>query len=130
MWAQILPKIKPRPEIALREGGKVGWAIRKESPKLQEAILDFYKNFVKKQGVAEYRLKQHMKRVKQIKDSSATEDYKRFTETLALFEKYGEKYGFDPLMLAAQGYREAQETARKAREGLAPGSKVKADQVK
>jgi membrane-bound lytic murein transglycosylase MltF len=108
MWAQILPKIKPRPEIALREGGKVGWAIRKDSPKLQEAINDFYKNFVKKQGVAEYRLKQHMRRVKQIRDSSATEDYKRFTETLALFEKYGEKYGFDPLMLAAQGYQESQ----------------------
>ena len=108
MWAQILTKIKPRPEIVLREGGKVGWAVRKESPKLQEAIHDFYKNFVKKQGVAEYRLKQHMRRVKQIKDSTATEDYNRFTETLALFEKYGEKYGFDPLMLAAQGYQESQ----------------------
>jgi len=108
MWAQILTKIKPRPDIVLREGGKLGWAIRKESPKLQEAIYDFYKNFVKKQGIAEYRLKKYMKRVKQIKDSSATEDYKRFTETLALFEKYGEKYGFDPLMLAAQGYQESQ----------------------
>jgi len=62
---------------------------------------------VKKQGVAEYRLEKYMKRVKQIKDSSATEDYKRFAETLALFEKYGEKYGFDPLMLAAQGYQES-----------------------
>ncbi len=108
MWAQILTQIKPRPEIVLRDGGKVGWVIRKESPKLQEAIHDFYKNFVKKQGVAEYRLKQYMKRVKQIKDSTASEDYKRFTETLALFEKYGEKYGFDPLMLAAQGYQESQ----------------------
>jgi membrane-bound lytic murein transglycosylase MltF len=25
-----------------------------------------------------------------------------------LFEKYGKKYGFDPLMLAAQGYQESQ----------------------
>ena len=33
-------------------------------------------------------------------------------------------------MLAAQGYQEAHEIARKAREGLASGSKVKADQVK
>ena len=108
MWAQILSKIKPQPEIALREGGQVGWAIRKGSPKLQEAINDFYKNFLKKQGVAEYRLQKYMKRVKQIKDSTATEDYNRFSETLALFEKYSEKYGFDPLMLAAQGYQESQ----------------------
>ena len=32
----------------------------------------------------------------------------KFTETLAIFEKYGGKYGFDPLMLAAQGYQESQ----------------------
>jgi membrane-bound lytic murein transglycosylase MltF len=108
MWAQILPKIKPQKEIALREGGKVGWAIRKQSPKLQEAINDFYKNFVTKQGVAEYRMKQYMRRVKQIKNSTETEEMNRFEATLALFEKYGEKYGFDPLMLAAQGYQESQ----------------------
>jgi len=27
---------------------------------------------------------------------------------LALFEKDGNRYGFDPLMLAAQGYKESQ----------------------
>ncbi len=32
---------------------------------------------------------------------------KRFESTLKLFEKYGAKYGFDPLMLAAQGYQES-----------------------
>jgi soluble lytic murein transglycosylase-like protein len=30
------------------------------------------------------------------------------SEALSLFEKYGKKYGFDPLMLAAQGYQESQ----------------------
>ena len=34
-------------------------------------------------------------------------DYKRFEETIALFEKYGQQYNFDPLMLAAQGYQES-----------------------
>jgi membrane-bound lytic murein transglycosylase MltF len=29
-------------------------------------------------------------------------------QLVALFEKYGEKYDFDPLMLAAQGYQESQ----------------------
>jgi membrane-bound lytic murein transglycosylase MltF len=31
----------------------------------------------------------------------------RFRQTIALFEKYGGEYGFDPLMLAAQGYQES-----------------------
>jgi len=108
MWAQILPKIKVNEQVAVREGGKIGWAIRKGSPKLEAEILGFYRNYLKKEGVAAYRLKQYMSRIKQIKDPTATAEWKRFEETVALFEKYGQKYNFDPLMLAAQGYQESQ----------------------
>jgi membrane-bound lytic murein transglycosylase MltF len=48
-----------------------------------------------------------MLRVKQIRNNGAGADYKRFEETLALFKKYGAKYNFDPVMLAAQGYQES-----------------------
>jgi membrane-bound lytic murein transglycosylase MltF len=108
MWAQILPKIKVNEQAAVREGGKIGWAIRKGSSKLEGEILDFYRSYLKKQGVAAYRLKQYMSRIKQIKDPTAKAEWKRFEETLALFEKYGQRYNFDPLMLAAQGYQESQ----------------------
>ena len=108
MWAQILPKIKVNEQVVVREGGKTGWAIRKGSPKLEAEILDFYQNYLKKQGVVAYRLKKYMSRVKQMKDPTGTSEWKRFEETLALFRKYGEKYNFDPLMLAAQGYQESQ----------------------
>ena len=108
MWAQILPEIKVNDTAVLRKEGQIGWAIRKESPKLKEAIEDFDRNFIEKQGVAEYRLKQYMKRIRQIKDPSGTAEWQRFEQTLDLFEKYGSKYNFDPLMLAAQGYQESQ----------------------
>jgi membrane-bound lytic murein transglycosylase MltF len=108
MWAQILPKIKVNEQAVLREGGKIGWAIRKDSPKLEAEILEFYASYLKKQGVSAYRLKQHMKRIKQIKDPTGTAEWKRFEQTVALFEKYGKMYNFDPLMLAAQGYQESQ----------------------
>jgi membrane-bound lytic murein transglycosylase MltF len=108
MWVQILPKIKVNEQAAVREGGKVGWAIRKGSSKLEAEILGFYQGYLKKEGVAAYRLKQYMSRIKQIKDPTATAEWKRFEETVALFEKYGQKYNFDPLMLAAQGYQESQ----------------------
>lgn len=108
MWAQILPKIKVNEQAVLREGGKVGWAIRKGSPKLEAEILDYYKSYLKKQGVWAYRMKKYMAGVKQIKNSTGTEEWKRFEQTLALFNKYGQQYNFDPLMLAAQGYQESQ----------------------
>jgi len=108
MWSQVLPKTKVRSDVVLRADAKTGWAIRKESPKLKAEIDDFFRNWAMKQGVADYRMNSYMKRVKELKDPTASAEYKRFRETLALFEKYGNKYGFDPLMLAAQGYQESQ----------------------
>ena len=108
MWSLVLPKIKVRSDLVLRADAKTGWAIRKDSPKLHAEIDDFFRNWALKQGVADYRMNSYMKRVKELKDPTASADYKRFQQTLALFQKYGKKYDFDPLMLAAQGYQESQ----------------------
>jgi len=70
-------------------------------------LNDFYANWVKKQGVVPYRQKQYMKTIKALHDPGANADYKRFEQTIALFQKYGKQYNFDPLMLAAQGYQES-----------------------
>jgi membrane-bound lytic murein transglycosylase MltF len=48
-----------------------------------------------------------MKTVKTLNNPAGGADYKRFQDTIALFDKYGMEYQFDPLMLAAQGYQES-----------------------
>jgi membrane-bound lytic murein transglycosylase MltF len=108
MWSQILPRIRVNGGAVLREEGRIGWAIRKGSPKLSAEIVEFHQRYLKNQGVLPYRLKQYMSRVKQIKDATGASEWKRFDKTLALFRKYGDKYHFDPLMLAAQGFQESQ----------------------
>ena len=79
-----------------------------EQPSTRRGTGRILQNFVKKQGVVEDRFAQFNKRIKQISNNTDTAEWKRFEETLDLFEKYGTKYGFDPLMLAAQGYQESQ----------------------
>lgn len=108
MWSQILPKIKVRNDLILRDDARTGWVVRKNSLGLAAEIEDFHKNWVSKNGVVNYRLVQSMKRVKQLQDPTKSSEWKRFESTLDLFEKYGDKYGFDPMMLAAQGYQESQ----------------------
>jgi membrane-bound lytic murein transglycosylase MltF len=107
IWAQVLPKIKVNEGAVVRSGGLVGWAMRKDSPQLEAIVNEFWVNFVKKHGLQHARQKQYANRIRQLKDPTGSADWKRFSETLALFRKYGEKYGFDPLMLAAQGYQES-----------------------
>ncbi|HXJ78035.1 MAG TPA: transglycosylase SLT domain-containing protein [Candidatus Methylomirabilis sp.] len=108
MWGQVLPKIKLRTDLVLRADARTGWAIRKDSSRLAAEIDDFFKNWAMKQGVVQYRMNQYMKRIKELKDPTTAADWQRFQQTLKLFEKYGPQYGFDPLMLAAQGYQESQ----------------------
>ena len=107
LWAQILPKLKVREDLVLRAEGYTGWAMRKDSPKLAGVVTDFYRTVVKKQGVIESRLAQQQKRIKRIGNNTASAEWKRFEATVKLFEKYGARYGFDPLMLAAQGFQES-----------------------
>ncbi|MGF6921146.1 transglycosylase SLT domain-containing protein [Paraburkholderia sp. 40] len=108
VWAPVLAGIVVHNDISVRDEGYIGWAVRLKSPKLRDAINDFYLNYVKKQSVAEVRLQQEMKRIKQISNNTESAELKRFGQTVGLFEKYGAQYRFDPLLLAAQGYQESQ----------------------
>jgi membrane-bound lytic murein transglycosylase MltF len=107
IWAQILPKIKLNEQAVVREGGLIGWAIHKGHPKLAAEIEEFWAKVLKKQNLQDVRFKQYYQRVKQIRNNTASAELKRFENTIKLFEKYGHNYGFDPLMLAAQGYQES-----------------------
>ena len=108
MWAQVLPEIKVNEGAVVRTGGKPGWAIRKGSPKMKAALDEFYVTYIKKQGIYNQRMKSYNAKTKQLGNPEASKERKRFEDTIALFEKYGERYRFDPLMLAAQGYQESQ----------------------
>ena len=105
LWAVTLPKIKVRENVVLRTGGTIGWAIRKESPKLHDELQGFY-NVASRQGLIEARLSNYRKALSEASKNSAGSN--RFGQTLALFRKYGKQYSFDPLMLAAQGFQESQ----------------------
>jgi membrane-bound lytic murein transglycosylase MltF len=95
-----------REDLVLRAEGRTGWAVRRGSPKLVETATAFYA-VAKKQGLIESRLASYHKRIKQISNNASGAEWKRFEATVRLFQKYGAKYDFDPLMLAAQGFQES-----------------------
>lgn len=107
-WAQVLPEVKLHEHIVLRPKTKVGWAIRKQSPKLAAELNEYYTKFAKAHGSMGTRLKrEYMPKVKTLHNALAHEDQRRFEKLIDYFRKYGEHYKFDPLMLAAQGYQES-----------------------
>ncbi|MCC6213023.1 MAG: lytic transglycosylase F [Burkholderiales bacterium] len=108
MWAPVFDRIRVNAGAAVRTGGQIGWAMRKGSPGLLEALTEFNTNVIKKSSMIAVRTQQASKRIVALKDPGAREELQRFESTLALFRKYGAQYGFDPLLLAAQGFQESQ----------------------
>jgi len=108
MWAPVLPKVKVDNDVALRRGGAAGWAVRKDSPLLQKAVMDAYVNAIQNtpKNLSD-RAARYKGRVRQLQNPTGSADYKRYMETIGLFKKYGAQYHFDPLMLAAQGFQES-----------------------
>jgi len=107
IWSQVIKDVKPREDLTLRKDVRVGWAIRKNSPQLKAEIEEFMQQARRTMSV-DARRNLALSRAKKFQNNTSDADLKRFQETIVLFQKYGEKYGFDPLMLAAQGYQESQ----------------------
>jgi len=107
LWARILPKITPRPELVLRAGADIAWAFRRGSPKLAAEVNAFLSSRRHAGRITEWQLLEARRRIHRIENSTRSSEWRKFERTIELFRKYGERYGIDPLMLAAQGYRES-----------------------
>jgi membrane-bound lytic murein transglycosylase MltF len=107
MWSIILPNIRLNESAAVHSGGHIGWATRKNSPQLIAELNAFYFKYEKPNGIIPYRLKKYAANVKHLQDPTNADNSERYKQIMLFFKKYGGKYGFDPLMLAAQGFQES-----------------------
>jgi membrane-bound lytic murein transglycosylase MltF len=117
-WAQIFPKIRLHPEVAVRTGGAIAWAFRKNSPKLKAAVNRFIVGHRQGTSLGNQIFTRYLRSTKFVKNALDPEELAKYERTVALFRKYGDRYDFDALMLTAQGYQESQlDNQRRSRAG-------------
>jgi membrane-bound lytic murein transglycosylase MltF len=106
-WTQIFDKIQVHPEIAVRAGGEIAWAFRKNSPQLKVIVNEFVKGHKKGSLLGNMLLKRYLKSTKYVKNSLSKAELQKFQQMVELFKRYAEQYDFDYLMMAAQAYQES-----------------------
>ena len=106
-WKQIFDNIEPHPEVRVREGGEIAWAIRKGSPQLKKVVDEFVAKNRKGSATGNDILNRYLKSTKWVKNSTSEADLKRFREVTDLFKKYAGQYDFQWLLVAAQAYQES-----------------------
>ena len=107
MWREVFTRVTVRDDLVLREGARLAWAIRPDSPQLKTFLDTFLKE--NREGT----LFGNVIRNRYIRDFNWTEnamgatELSRYHKLSALFRKYGTEYGMDPTLLAAQGFQES-----------------------
>ena len=107
MWREVFTRVTVRDDLVLREGARLAWAIRPDSPQLKTFLDTFLKE--NREGT----LFGNIIRNRYIRDFNWTEnamgatELSRYHKLSALFRKYGTDYGMDPTLLAAQGFQES-----------------------
>jgi membrane-bound lytic murein transglycosylase MltF len=107
LWDDVFTNLKIRNDIEFRSGGRIAWAFRKNSPKLESAVNDFLEKHRAGTLTGNVMINRYIRDFDWAANALAQEDYSRFEELREIFQNYGEQYGIDYLMVAAQGYQES-----------------------
>ncbi len=106
-WSQVLPNLKLNKAAAVKTGGEIAWAIRKDSPQLAKELNAFIAKYPQSSALGSVLLAKYLKNTKFAKASTTPAERAKLEALKLLFQKYGDKYGMDYLLMAAQGYQES-----------------------
>ena len=82
-------------------------AVRKDSPRLLDAVNGFVKTARKGTLLGNIVLKRYLMKVQWIEDVRSVKAQESFQETIDIIRRRAGQYEFDWLMIAAQGYQES-----------------------
>ncbi len=106
-WKQVLTNLTVNDAVAVRTGGTLAVAIRKDSPQLAaglNAIIDEYGLGTAFGNTME---KRYLQSTKFVKDATSEAERRKFLALTEYFRKYGDQYDVDWLLMAAQGFQES-----------------------
>jgi len=108
IWARILPGLRVRDDLVIHDDGAIAWAVRKNSPLLEKELAAFIAAHGRDTSFGATVMRRYFTGPEALHNAASPLVMQRFHELLLVFERAGAKYGFDDLMLMAQGYQESE----------------------
>ena len=106
-WKRMLPRIVLHEAVAVRSGGHVAFAIRKNSPQLMNELAGWIKKHGQRTLFGNLLVQHYAKSTKFVTSATASAEMERFHRVVDLFRKYGDQYKLDYLLMMAQGFQES-----------------------
>ncbi len=105
IWSGALDDLEVREDLKVREGGKIAWMIRKNSPRLRESLDGYIRTRRKGTKFGNIYFNRYFKDSRWVARPLAAR--KKVEEYRAIFEKYGKKYDIPWLFAAAVAFQES-----------------------
>ena len=106
-WAKVFPHLIVHDDVALRTGGDLAVAFRKNSPQLAAEANDFIAKFGLNSAFGNVIKKRYLQSTTYVKSATAAAERRKYESLVALFRKYGTQYDVDYLLMVAKGYQES-----------------------
>jgi membrane-bound lytic murein transglycosylase MltF len=107
LWVQIIKGLRLHPKAAVREGAEIAWAVRPNNPKLLATLNRAIAEITGKVHQWSDDTRSYLLDLKHLLTATKGADIQRFRDTVEIFRRYAGQYGFDTLLLVAQGYQES-----------------------
>jgi membrane-bound lytic murein transglycosylase MltF len=106
-WARVLPDLIVHEDLVLRSGVDLAFALRPGSDRLKAALDDFLVNHRQGTLFGNIAVERYLEDTRWVLDPARDAQMQRFRELAGLFQRFGEEYELDWLLLIAQGYQES-----------------------
>lgn len=106
-WGKVFKGLTVHRDMSLRSGGSLAVAMRKENPRLREAVNAWLKKHGEGDAFRNTVERRYLENVKYAKNAASETERKKLQAVGDLFRKYGAQYNLDWLLMAAQGYQES-----------------------
>ncbi len=107
LWANVFHDITPHPDIVIANEQDLAWAMRKDNPRFKELLDEWVKTHAAGTSFGNTLMRRYLQSAKFITNPTNEEQIKKFNELADFFKTYSSQYGFDYLMVVAQGYQES-----------------------
>ncbi len=105
--AELLPEVRVRDDIVFNDDVRFGWMVRKNNPQLKAALNAFLKTVKKGTLKGNIYFKRYFKENPWVREAMKHDDLRTLNQYAPLFKKYGEQFGIDPYLIAAQSFQES-----------------------
>ncbi|WP_428642701.1 transglycosylase SLT domain-containing protein [Roseibium sp.] len=107
LWQQFFDNVTLQEAPLIRTEGEIAWAFRKDSPLLEAQVNAFLEKNKIGTKLGNILGRRYYSDIDRLINPKSEAYLKRLDELMVHFKAAGEKYGIDPVLLAAQAFQES-----------------------